>query len=31
MAELDDYRNYIEEIINWRAEIGYPNYEDLRM
>ena len=31
MAKLDDYRSYIEEIINWRAEIGYKNYEDLQM
>lgn len=31
MATLDDYRNHIEEIINWRAEIGYKNYEDLGM
>jgi hypothetical protein len=31
MAKLDDYRNYIEEIINWRAGIGYPNYPDLQM
>ncbi len=27
MADLDKYREYIEEIINWRATIGYANSE----
>ncbi|MBS1798129.1 MAG: XisI protein [Acidobacteria bacterium] len=31
MAKVDDYRNYIEEIIEWRTKIGYPNYPDLQM
>ena len=30
MADLDKYREYIEEIINWRAAIGYAN-SDLQM
>lgn len=30
MADLEKYREYIEEIINWRAEIGYAN-SDLEM
>ena len=30
MADLDNYREYIEEIINWRAAIGYAN-SDLEM
>lgn len=25
MADLNDYRNYVEEIINWRANIGYAH------
>ncbi len=31
MASIENYRKFIEEIIAWRAKIGYPTYDGLRM